>query len=298
VRVRIDYAIRSKIEIEAGSWAPVAFEREGTHFQIEKPVPKREIYHAFEGPSKVWALIEISLVSIEAESPDSASEDDWPLLWQRIGAIRNELVAWIRALTRQYWFGHRELQIVSEPIKVTGLAGDRDISGEGSSGSGFKYGRTLVASDWEVVGDGLAQDRRAPLHLSLFCDGLLDIAEGDMTQAAFMLGVSCEVGVYLAVRRLLEARCQPLLNMLDNKYLQYRFDALLDLPSQLGVPSFSTFDKEAACRVNELHESRNAALHRGKCVINRKGCKIAFDRENVNEYLDAVEKLFSWCDSI
>ena len=119
-----------------------------------------------------------------------------------------------------------------------------------------------------------------------------------MMQAAFTLGISCEVGVYLAVRRLLEAKCQPLLGMLDSKYLQYRFDALLELPSELDVPSFSTFDKEAASRVKELHESRNAALHQGKSLINRKGAKAPLDCETVKEYLDAIEKLFGWCDSI
>ena len=301
MRTRVDYAIRSKIEIEDGAWAPIVFERDQAHFQIEKPVPRTDPYFAFgdQGGSKVGVIMDRTFISIHAESPDLASKDETTrLFWQRIRSIRNESVAWIRAVTRQYWVGYRERDFLSEPIRITRLGGEQELSGEGASGSGFKYGRQLMESDWKIVGEGLAQNRRAPLHFSLFCDGLLDIAEGDMMQAAFTLGISCEVGVYLAVRRLLEARCQPLLGMLDNKYLQYRFDSLLELPSQLGVAPFSAFDKEAASRVRELHDSRNAALHQGKSFINRKGSRIPLDPDTVKEYLDAIEKLFGWCDSI
>lgn len=299
MRATIDYAIRSRIDADAGPWAPIAFERDQSHFRIEKPIPKTDWHLASQGSGgfEGKVLVDQSVLSIQAESPDLASEDDSTrLFWQRVGAVRNELVAWIRAVTRQYWVGYRERDFVNEPIMVT-RPGDKR-GGVGAHGSGFKYGRPLMESDWKVVGEGLAQNRRAPLHLSLFCDGLLDIAEGDMMQAAFTLGISCEVGVYLAVRRLLEARCQPLLGMLDNKYLQYRFDSLLELPSELGVAPFSAFDKEAASRVKELHDSRNAALHQGKSFINRKGSRIPFDHDTVKEYLDAIEKLFGWCDSI
>ncbi len=301
MRVRFDYAIRSKIEVKDGTWPPMTFERDKTQFLVEKPVPKMDWYVAFGGSGSLEGGVGVNLtvLSVQAESPDSISEDDFvrPFL-DRIEAIRNELVAWIRAATRQYWVGYRESDFLSEQMKFMLLGGEHERSTKGASGKGFNYGKPLTASDWKIIGEQLALNRRPPIHLSLFCDGLLDIAEGDMMQAAFTLGISCEVGVYLAVRRLLDARCRPMLAMLDNKYLQYRFDALLELPSELDVPSFSTFDKEAASRVKELHESRNAALHRGKSFINRKGSQIPLDPDTVKEYLDAIEKLFSWCDSI
>ncbi len=301
MRVKFDYAVRSKIEVEDGTWPPMTFERGKTQFQVEKPIPKMDWYIAFGGSGSLDGGVGVNLtvLSVQAESADSVAEDDFvrPFL-DRIEAIRNELVAWIRAATRQYWVGYRESDFLSEQMNFMLLAGEHERSTKGGSGRGFKYGRPLTANDWKIVGEQLAQNRRAPLHLSLFCDGLLDIAEGDMMQAAFTLGISCEVGVYLAVRRLLETKCPPLLGMLDNKYLQYRFDALLELPSELEVTPFSTFDKEAASRVKELHDSRNAALHQGKSLINRKGAQIPLDRDTVKEYLDAIEKLFVWCDSI
>ena len=106
VSVKFEYEIRSRIEVEDGAWAPIAFERGQTHFKVAKPTTKSDCYVQFADSGLVNGalLVDLTVLSIQADSPDSIPEDNFVLPFvERIEAIRNELVTWIRAVTKQYW---------------------------------------------------------------------------------------------------------------------------------------------------------------------------------------------------
>ena len=125
------------------------FERDQTQFQVEKPVPKMDWYIAFGGSGSFSGE---SVVSIGPLCPNRARPTrsrktiSFEYFWSRIEAIRNELLAWIRAVTRQYWVGYRESDFLSEQMKFMILGDEHETFLERGVGKGFQvreaaYGR-------------------------------------------------------------------------------------------------------------------------------------------------------------
>lgn len=309
------FALRSEIKVEEGNWTCLLLERDAKRISIEKPLPRTRFdwrwdsltMHSGTPPPKAWFEFEAgrdefdtSLITMQVEVPHDVGEGALHDVTRETAlAVLQELTSWIRVLTGQFWVGYHGRS--GRPHKYVMYIGEgktEEPRYTGGAGWGFEYGRDLDAKTWAEIGTRLGLARRPRPSRLFFCDALLDIVEGDIPQAVVALGVSCELEVSALVQDIATERGKEV-QWLVEKYIskKLRFGEAVRLLKDFGCDSFSDFDNQANCIVQNLYEARGKAVHSGEPYFVDGGKKVVITRSEISKYVRAVEKLFAWSDT-
>ena len=307
------FPVTSEIKVEDGKWACLSFERDGKRVSIQKPYPRTQLdwnwesqtTHSRTPPPKAWFEFEAgqdeygtSLITIEVILPaDATDESVKEEMRGFVLPVLQELISWIRVLTRQFWLGYYGRSTRPQKYFLYIGKGEKDKPHHsGSVGWGLEYGRDLDATTWAQIGTKLAFGERPGPSQLFFCDALLDIAEGDVAQAIVALGVSCEIEIS-TLRQEILARKDEEFRRLFEEYMKPRFEESFKLLKEFGCVPFSDFDEKADRLVRNLYRARGKAAHRGECYYVENGEKVLITRVGIFEYVEAVERLFAWSDA-
>lgn len=297
MRSRFEFSVRCELRLQEGNWPHLRFEREGFLMSVEKPVATMKPLLALEMLStpkqnmRTSEAAEIAFflrIAVEVEPsqgdgiPAEGGSPD-QLAWRSL----NEILVWIRVLTRQYWIGYRERweSGVSYEELELGVTPRKAKSGV-QIGLAFEYGQPLDEKMWAMIQINLADEEKPSASQLFFCDALLDISEADISQATVALGIACELELQNLIDEALALRDEGVWKLFK-RYAKYQFGDMLKIPSQLGGKSFGDVDSNAARLVQELHDLRGKAAHGKKLPAGL----------NVGQYIDATEKLFAWASA-
>jgi hypothetical protein len=307
------FPVPSEIRVEDGNWSCLSFERDGKSVSIQKPYPRTQFdwqwdsltVHSRTPPPKEWLEFEAgreeydtSLITVEVVFPAEPTEEN--LQKETPGfvvPVLQQVISWIRVLTRQYWLGYygRSFRL-QKHVMYMGEGKQRKRHHMGGTGWGFEYGKSLDATTWAEIGAKLALGARPRPSQIFFCDALLDIQEGDLEQAVLALGVSCEIEVFILTQDILAQKDEEFQRLFE-EFMRPSFEDSFKLLKKLGCDPFSDFDKKAACLVRRLYEARGKAAHRGGCYYVENREKVFITSPGIIEYVVAVERLFAWSDA-
>ncbi|MGD0221131.1 MAG: hypothetical protein ABSF71_02240 [Terriglobia bacterium] len=280
---------------------------------IQKPYPRTKFdwqwesltMHSRTPPPKEWVEFEAgqdeygtSLITVEIILPADATEES--LRKEMRGFVLpllQQLVSWIRVLTRQFWLGYYGRSTRPQKYLLYIGPGEKDKPRHsGAVGWGLEYGRDLDATTWAQIGTKLALGERPRPSQLFFCDALLDISDGDLAQAIVALGVSCEIEIATLRQDILAGKDEEF-GRLFEEYMRPRFEESFKLLNEFGCDPFSDFDKDACHLVRNLYRARGKAAHRGECYYVENGQKVLITLAGVFEYVNAVERLFAWSNA-
>lgn len=257
------------------------------------PVPKA--WFEFESGRDMF---ETSLITVEVINPAEAIEESFRKETQEfVQPLLQQLISWIRVLTRQYWVGYSGRNF--RPIKYVMYVGQGEKekpSHAGEVGWSFEYGRGLDAATWAQIETKLALGERPKPSQLFFCDALLDIAEGDVAQAIVALGVSCEMEMSILRQDILAGKDEEFQRLFE-EYMKPRFEDSFKLLKEFGCDPFREFDEKADRLVRNLYKARGKAAHRGESYYEENGKKVFITRDGILVYVHAVERLFAWSDA-
>jgi hypothetical protein len=307
------FPVTSEIKVEDGNWSCLSFERDGKRVSIQKPYPRTQFdwqwdsltMHSRTPPPKEWFEFEAgedeygtSLITLEIILPADATEESVEDEMRGfVLLVLQQLISWIRVLTRQFWLGYYGRSFRPQKYVMYVGQGEKDKARHsGSAGWGVEYGRDLDATTWAQIGTKLALGERPRPSQLFFCDALLDIAEGDLAQAIVALGVSCEIEISVLRQEIL-ARKDEEFSRLFEEYMKPRFEESFKLLKEFGCNPFSDFDEKADRLVRNLYKARGKAAHRGECYYVENGEEVLITRTGIFEYVVAVERLFAWSDA-
>jgi hypothetical protein len=294
--VWFEFAVRSEIGITGGRFEPLSFPRGDLAFIVEPPKPKADFYTWVgllgEGaPSatlnSTWSqylrMTRISVAilgGVQVEKPKI-----FRTYYPYVTVVLNELLAWVRVLTRQYWVGYKDSEAPSYHAVVATVEGGKKtyIGGAtGTLGMVFSYGKKLDPHTWKSIEGKLARKELPPPSQLFFCDALLDVAEEDIAQAVVALGASCEIEMQNLVREIAKARggdAQALIGR--GRLVRKQFRDTFEIVEVLGGQPFPAVET-----VVKLYEERGKAIHRGQLEH--------VSVSNITDFVNAVEALFSW----
>lgn len=311
MRVRYQFAVRSEINLVADGFPKLSLERDGNRIQVSKPVTRSKFYISQDivGNQPTvpnvdlradWAVfIGVSLVDIELEPRGQISQDQvMNRLHPPAAQVLRDLVSWIRVLTRQYWVGYRERNIVEQQGWAILIDGENERSlGSVGGGFGFSYGRPLDRDTWLTIGAKLALRELPRPSQIFFCDALFDISQGDIVQAVAALGIAREMEANSLLSHILERRTQELQTIFE-KHVRYKFtEATNKIIRIFGGEPFPEAEPGAARLLNTLYDMRGKAVHRGECTYDEHGKTVAVTFGDIPKFVEAAEKLFTWSEN-
>jgi len=307
------FPVPSEIKVEDGDWSSLSFERDGKRVRIQKPYPRTQFdwqwdsltMHSRTPPPEEWFEFEAgreeydtSLITVEvvlpAEPTEESLQKEMPGF---VAPILQQLISWIRVLTRQYWLGYygRSFRL-QKNVMYIGEGKERKRHGAGGTAWGFEYGKNLDATTWAEIGAKLALGARPRPSQVFFCDALLDIVEGDLEQAVLALGVSCEIEISILTQDVLAQKDKQFQRLFE-EYMKPRFEESFRLLKEFGCDPFSSFDEKADRLVRSLYKARGKAAHRGECYYVENREKVFITTPGIIEFVVAVERLFAWSDA-
>ena len=292
--MRFDICINTLIHTEgADKWPKLCFQEWGKEVEITPPKAlsdsEVEIIIEYPGISSKW----------DATVPENTPRS---------------LLSWMRVYSRQYWIGYTEsiARITRGSIQFKKET-ESQVLGGFRVQRGFQYGSPLRGEQWSSIGQKLASGELPDADQLIFCDALLDVAQGDMPQAVISLGISCEIAVNALIDDVLMSM-GPGVHGLFEKYGRYTFDeGISKMIAQLGGQRFKDFvpppaddanptnlqiAKDAASRVSTLYRNRGRAAHRRGFEFRYPGDQaFRLDHETIRGFLAAVERFFWWVDA-
>ena len=294
--VWFEFAVRSEIRTTGGRFEPLSFAHGDLEFTVEPPKPRADFYTwarllgedaPSAAPDSTWAqylrmtrIAVAVLGGVQTEKPKII-----PTYYPYATFVLNELLAWVRVLTRQYWIGYKESEAPSYHAVVATVEGGKKtyIGGAtGTHGLRFSYGKKLDPHTWKSIEGKLASKELPPPSQLFFCDALLDVAETDIAQAVVALGASCEVEMQNLVREIANARGGDAQALIGRRRLvRKQFRDTFEIVEVLGGQPFPAVET-----VVKLYEERGKAIHRGQLEH--------VSVSNITDFVNAVEALFSW----
>jgi len=307
MHVRYEYCVRSEIKLTDEVFPVLSFKRRGVDVRLRKPIARSGLYlsASIVGPAPAMTTgpdlaqdLGASLISVEVESEQCNDQGEiGSILAPVANEVFDDLVPWIRVLTRQYWIGRMDRERSEQRISVS-LVGQNRATPLSTSMLGFvfSYGSPLNLVIWTDLGRKMANCEKPPLSRLFFCDALLDILEQHIPQAVVALGVSCELEISGLLQDILARRSEEFRSLFE-RYARFTFNDEVRMIAEFGGEAFAEVDRESARLVSLLYGMRGQAIHRGECSYDEDGKTVALDVRCIPKFVKAVESFFSWCES-
>lgn len=306
LKVRYEFTVASEIRVKAGQWSRLEVEREGKRWAIDKPCTCTEPLIAprvlqggrfrvgqLPGMAK---LVRMSFFGVECDEETQPKLDSAVL--DPVVKLADNLLAWVRTLTGQYWIGYKDTDFLQRHVTVGVVDGNRwkEKPTAVGFGLGFTYGQELDQSTWQTIGARLARGEKPAAARVFFCDALGEIAEGDLTQAVVALGIACELEAQALVDEFIAqqpSRVQGLLHRHVNRPFKKSIGALI---RDLGGDSFEEVAPGAAKLVHRLYNMRGQAAHSGMCTFEEDRKTVTLELSGLPAFVAAVGELLAWSD--